>query len=432
MMQSKNLKNSSLFTKLWIWVLIGMFLGILFGIITPQYAKHVKPLIDYFIYFVKILVGPIIFLSLLNGIVGIRNLKQVGIIAIKALIYFEIISTLSLVLGLVFGHIFHPGRGLNLNISSLDTSSISQHLPKYQNISSISSVFLNAIPYNPLSAFIHGNTLQIIFMSIITSFILFYTPIVIKNRILNFVHKLQNYCFKTLSFIILFSPIAAFAAMAFMLGQFGTTIIWHMISLVGTMVGACLFFILIVLGFITRLAGFNILQFLNLIKEEIILVFATSSSESALSPLMQKLENSGIEKSLVNLVIPTGYSFNLDGTNIYLSLAIAFLCQAFNIHLSFEEYLTIIFILMISSKGAAGVTGSGFIVLAGTLAAINKIPVITIGVLIGIDKIMSDLRSITNLIGNSVASVIIARIQNKLDINKFEQTISQSISKKKI
>jgi aerobic C4-dicarboxylate transport protein len=222
-----------------------------------------------------------------------------------------------------------------------------------------------------------------------------------------------------------FSPIAAFSAMAFMIGEFGTSVILNMLSLVVVMIITCLIFILGVLGLIAKFNGINIFKFLRFIKDEIILVFATSSSESALGPLMQKLKNNGVSESVVGVVVPAGYSFNLDGTNIYLALVIAFLCQAFNIHLSFEEHLMIIAVLMLTSKGAAGVTGSGFIVLAGTLDALHgKIPVITIAILLGIDKVMSELRSSTNLIGNSLATVIVANLDNKLDKEKFNQALN--------
>jgi aerobic C4-dicarboxylate transport protein len=222
-----------------------------------------------------------------------------------------------------------------------------------------------------------------------------------------------------------FSPLAAFAAMSFMLGQFGVSVIWHMLGLVLVMIGACIFFIIVILGTVAKLAGFSIFQFVNFVKDEIILVFATSSSESALGPIMQKLKNSGVSESVVGIVVPAGYSFNLDGTNIYLTLVIAFLCQAFNIHLSWQEYLTILLVLMATSKGAAGVSGAGFIVLAGTLAAMHgKIPVVTIAVLLGIDKIMSELRSTTNLVGNSMAAVIVARMEKQLDRKKFAAALN--------
>jgi len=215
--------------------------------------------------------------------------------------------------------------------------------------------------------------------------------------------------------------------MAFMLGQFGVGVIWHMLGLVLLMLVACLFFIIVVLGIVAKTAGFSIFQYLNFIKEEIILVFATSSSESALGPIMKKLKQAGVHESVVGIVIPAGYSFNLDGTNIYLSLVIAFLCQAFNIHLSLAEYFTIILVLMATSKGAAGVSGSGFIVLAGTLAAMHgKIPVVTIAILLGVDKIMAELRSTTNLVGNSMAAVIVARMEKKLDMHKFQKALSKN------
>lgn len=283
---------------------------------------------------------------------------------------------------------------------------------------------LSAIPDNLWTPFIKGNTLQILFIALVSGFILFYAGAKYRNQIMGKLHSIQGVLFKLLSYVMWFSPIAAFSAMSFMIGQFGVSIIWHMFGLVLTMISACLFFILVVLGTIAKFAGFSIFQFLRFIKDEIILVFATSSSESALGPIMQKLKNSGVNESVVGIVVPAGYSFNLDGTNIYLSLVIAFLCQAFNIHLSLEEYIVIILVLMATSKGAAGVSGSGFIVLAGTLAAMHgKIPVVTIAILLGIDKIMSELRSTTNLVGNSMAAVIVASMEKSFDKDEFAKVI---------
>ena len=285
---------------------------------------------------------------------------------------------------------------------------------------------LSAIPKNLWEPFLTGNTLQILFIAVCLGFALFYLGQRWREPIMHNLHLIQGWLFKILSFVMWFSPIAAFAAMAFMLGQFGVAVIWHMLGLVATMVGACVFFILVILGSVAKMAGFSIFQFLNFIKDEIILVFATSSSESALGPIMRKLKNSGVDESVVGIVVPAGYSFNLDGTNIYLSLVIAFLCQAFNIHLSWQEYVTVILVLMATSKGAAGVSGSGFIVLAGTLAAMHgKIPVVTIAILLGIDKIMSELRSTTNLVGNSMAAVIVARMEKQLDLKKFKQALDK-------
>ena len=416
--------------SLWFFVLIFMCGGIIFGIVNPQLGKQSKPIIDAFIHVIKILVGPIIFFTVLSGVIGMGSLKQLGTIGAKSFLYFEIISSLALIIGLSFGHFIHPGSGLNLSVASIDPSLVAKYTQNQAEATSFVHIMLSAIPANPWDPFLTGNTLQILFMAVCLGFALFYLAQRWREQIMHNLHVIQGWLFKILSFVMWFSPIAAFAAMAFMLGQFGISVIWHMLGLVATMIGACIFFILVILGTVAKIAGFSIFQFLNFIKDEIILVFATSSSESALGPIMHKLKNSGVDESVVGIVVPAGYSFNLDGTNIYFSLVIAFLCQAFNIHLSLQEYITVILVLMATSKGAAGVSGSGFIVLAGTLAAMHgKIPVVTIAILLGIDKIMSELRSTTNLVGNSMAAVIVARMERSLDLKKFKACLSNQLEK---
>lgn len=427
MHNKQHIKKLPWYLSLWFFVIIFMIAGIIFGIIAPDTAKQTKPIIDSFISVIKVLVGPIIFFTVISGIIGMGNLKQLGTIGTKSFLYFEIVSSIALVIGLGFGHIFQPGNGLNLSIANIDPHLISKYTEHTEQATSMSKILLSAIPHNLWDPFITGNTLQILFIAIISGFILFYITQRKRYILINKLHLIQNFLFKVLSIVMWFSPIAAFAAMGFMLGQFGIAVIWHMLGLVLTMIAACTFFILVALGLIAKYAGINILQFVRFIKDEIILVFATSSSESALGPIMRKLKDNGVNESVVGIVIPAGYSFNLDGTNIYLALVIAFLSQAFNIHLSIEEYLTIILVLMATSKGAAGVSGAGFIVLAGTLAAMHgKIPVVTIAILLGIDKIMSELRAVTNLIGNSMAATIIAKMEKKLDEDKFQAALKQN------
>ena len=416
--------SKKIYVSLWFWVLVFMCLGIAFGVFDPQKAKLMKPIIDYFIFCVKILVGPIIFLTVVSGIVGMGSLKQLGTIGFKSFIYFEVVSTLALIIGLSFGFIFHPGRGMNLSIAQMDPSLVDHYVNSGTEPAHLLQILLSAIPHDPISPFFNGNTLQILFIAVCSGFLLFYFGGKYQDKIMLQLKSLQHYAFTVLSYLMLCSPLAAFAAMSFMIGQFGVDIIWQMLGLVATMLASCVFFILIILGSVARFAGFSILDYLKFIKEEIILVFATSSSESALGPIMKKLTDNGVSGSVVGIVVPAGYSFNLDGTNIYLSLVIAFLCHAFNIDLNLEEYVLIIMVLMATSKGAAGVSGSGFIILAGTLAAMHgKIPVVTIGILLGIDKIMSELRSTTNLIGNSLAAVIIARWEKQLDNKAFKRAL---------
>jgi aerobic C4-dicarboxylate transport protein len=404
-----------------------MLAGITAGLIEPSLARTTKPLLDIFISIIKVLIGPIVFFTVLNGILGMGNLKSLGSIGLKAFIYFELMSTIALIIGLLSGYLFKTGAQLNLSVAAINPALISQYLNHAENNTSFLKILQSTIPTHPVDAFINGNTLQILFMAVITGFILFYTTKPWQVSLMNKLHIIQNVLFKILSYIMWLSPLAAFAAMAFMVGQFGSGVILHMLGLVLTMLITCIFFIIVVLGIVGKLFGFNIFRLISYIKDEIILVFATSSSESALAPIMNKLKLSGVDQAVVGIVIPAGYSFNLDGTNIYLALVIAFLCQAFNIQLTFSEHLTIIAVLMLTSKGAAGVTGSGFIILAGTLAALNgKIPVETIAILLGVDKIMSELRATTNLVGNTVATIIVAILNKKLDWNKFNQTINGS------
>lgn len=425
-MTNPTAKKSRWYSKLWLWVIIFMLAGIAFGIIDPQSGKKAKPIIDHFIEVIKVLVGPIVFVTVVSGIIGMGSLKQLGSIGAKSFFYFETISTIALIIGLGFGHFLKPGAGMNLSVASMDPSMVSKYTHD-GDVGSFKSIILSAIPPNPWQPFMDGNTLQILVIATILGFGLFYLAASAREKTLHRLHVVQGWLFKILSWIMWFSPIAAFAAMAFMLGQFGVGVIWNLLGLVLTMITACVFFIIVILGIVAKLAGFSIFQFVRFVKDEIILVFATSSSESALGPLMQKLKNSGVDESVVGIVVPAGYSFNLDGTNIYLSLVIAFLCQAFNIHLSWQEYLTVILVLMATSKGAAGVSGAGFIVLAGTLAAMHgKIPVVTIAILLGVDKIMSELRATTNLVGNSLATVIVARMEKQLDLQKFKSKLQSN------
>ncbi|MBY0380170.1 MAG: cation:dicarboxylase symporter family transporter [Burkholderiales bacterium] len=421
-------QNKRWYFKLWVWVLIFILFGMLFGLLEPQYVKSTKPIIDGFIHLIKLLVGPIIFFTVLSGVIGMGSLKQLGSIGLKSFIYFEVVSSIGLLIGLGFAYLFHPGANLNLSVSMIDPSLVNNYINQSHSMTGFIHILKMIVPTNLLTPFLTGNTLQVLFMAILLGFLLFYITKAWQDKFLNILHKIQDILFKILACVMWLSPLASFASMAFMVGTFGYYIILNMLLLVLTMIFACTFLIVVVLGIIARLAGFNIFKFINHIKDEIILVFATSSSESALGPIMNKLKKSGVHESVVGIVIPAGYSFNLDGTNIYLALTIGFLCQAFNIHLSWQEYLTLLLILMLTSKGAAGVTGSGFIVLAGTLSALHgNIPVATIAILLGIDKIMSELRSTTNLVGNSLAAVVVAIMDKKLDRNKFNSSLAYKV-----
>lgn len=406
------------------WVVFAIIAGIVFGIYNPTMAIQSKPGIDWFIQALKWLVGPIIFLTIISGIVGLESLKEVGSIGFKAFIYFEIVSTFALAIGVIFGNILGPGKGMNLSVESLDPQSVAKFTNVNQDVGSFWSILKSAIPSDPISPFIHGNTLQVLVMALTLAILISAFGGKHKPTILKPLEIAQNFFFKILTILMWLSPVASFSAMAFLIGKFGIASLINMASLLGVMFVSVLAFIFGVLGLIMAIFKINIFKFMRFIAKEVLIVFATSSSESALAPLMRRLEAAGVSRGTTGLVIPTGYSFNLDCTNIYLSLSIIFISQAFNIPLTLAEELSIIFILMVTSKGAVGVTGSGFIVLAGTLSAMGgAIPVVTVAVLLGVDKFMSEMRAVGNLCGNAVATVVVGAWDKQIDMEKFRYAL---------
>ena len=403
------------------WVVVAIIAGIVFGMINPKLAVQAKPGIDWFIQILKWLVGPIIFLTIISGIVGLKSLKEVGTIGFKAFIYFEIVSTFSLAIGVLFGNWFAPGSGMNLSVDSLDASSVEKYTNANQDVGSVWSILKGAIPTDPITPFLNGQTLQVLVMALALAVLISAFGGEYKERILKPVETAQNFFFKILTILMWLSPIASFSAMSFLIGKFGIVSLINMASLLGVMFISVVVFIFVVLGLILAIFKINVFKFMRFIYKEVLIVFATSSSESALAPLMRRLESAGVSRGTTGLVIPTGYSFNLDCTNIYLSLSIIFLSQAFNLPLTLGEQLSIILILMITSKGAVGVTGSGFIVLAGTLSAMGGIiPVVTVAVLLGVDKFMSEMRAVGNLCGNAVAAVVVGAWDKQIDMQRFK------------
>jgi aerobic C4-dicarboxylate transport protein len=373
------------------WVVIAIIAGIIFGVYEPKLAIQAKPGIDWFIQGLKWLVGPIIFLTIITGIVGLKSLKEVGSIGFKAFIYFEIVSTFALAIGVLFGNWFVPGAGMNLSVDSLDAKSVEKFTNVNQDVGSVWAILKGAIPSDPITPFINGQTLQVLVMALTLAVLISAFGGNYKEKILKPLETIQSFFFKILTILMWLSPIASFSAMSFLIGKFGIASLINMASLLGVMFISVTTFLFVVLGIILAAFKINVFKFMRFIYKEVLIVFATSSSESALAPLMKRLESAGVSRGTTGLVIPTGYSFNLDSTNIYLSLAIIFISQAFNIPLTIGEQLSIIVILMITSKGAVGVTGSGFIVLAGTLSALGGvIPVVTVAVLLGVDKFMSE------------------------------------------
>ena len=402
------------------WVVCAIVAGIVFGIIDPQLAIKAKPGIDWFIQMLKWLVGPIIFLTIISGIVGLESLKEVGSIGLKSFIYFEIVSTFALAVGVICGNVLKPGHGMNLSVESLDTSSVAAFTQASNKTSGVWDILKSAVPSDPITPFIHGNTLQVLVMALCLAIAISAFGQQYKALILKPLEVAQTIFFKILKVVMWLSPIASFCAMAFLIGKFGIASLIGMASLLVVMLLSVLIFLFGVLGIILSIFKINVFKFMRFIAKEVLIVFATSSSESALAPLMRRLESAGVSRGTTGLVIPTGYSFNLDCTNIYLTLSIIFLAQAFNIPLTFSHELSIILILMVASKGAVGVTGSGFIVLAGTLSAMGDvIPVATVAVLLGVDKFMSEMRAVGNLCGNAVAAVVVGAWDKQIDMERF-------------
>lgn len=391
-------KESFLFkitTNLTFWVLIAIVCGVLIGHFNPDDGQKMKIVGDSFIQLVKIFIGPIIFLTIVLGIAGMGDLKKVGRIGIKSLMYFEIVTTFALIIGVAAAYIIQPGK--------IDKSGLTiEDAGKYTS---------NPKAFSWLDFFMNNFTLQVLVVAIICGILLNYHKK--RETVVATLYNWSKIVFKTLKFVMYLAPLGAFGGMAYTVGKFGLHTLVPLGKLMLTVYITMAVFIFLVLGSILKYYKINILDFIKYLKAELLIVLGTSSSEPALPNLMNKLERMGCSKSVVGLVVPTGYSFNLDGTSIYLSMAVIFLAQLYNVHLSFIEILTIIGLLMITSKGAAGVTGSGFIVLASTLTAIHKIPVEGLAFLLGVDKFMSEARAITNFIGNGVAAIVISKNENE-------------------
>jgi aerobic C4-dicarboxylate transport protein len=386
----------SILTNLTFWVLIAILIGVFVGHYTPDTGVQMKVVGDGFISIIKLFIVPIIFLTIVLGIGGMGDLKKVGRIGVKSLLYFELVSTLALAIGIVVGYLAQPGK---IDKTGLDI----QDASKYTQSSGEG--------FNWVSFFMSNSTLQVLIVAIIVGVLLNYHSK--REKIVVFLYKCSKFVFKALKYVMYLAPLGAFGGMAYTVGKFGLHTLIPLGKLMLTVYVTMFIFIFLVLGGILKYYKINIWHFIKYIKEELLIVLGTSSSEAALPNLMDKLEKIGCSKSVVGLVVPTGYSFNLDGTSIYLSMAIIFLAQLYNVHLSIGEILTIIGLLMITSKGAAGVTGSGFIVLASTLTAIHKIPLEGLAFLLGVDKFMSEARAITNFIGNGVATIVISKSEGE-------------------
>jgi aerobic C4-dicarboxylate transport protein len=426
-MQPKQFRKK-FYQHLYIQVLTAITFGILLGHFYPETAITMKPLGDGFIKLIKMIIAPIIFCTVVNGIAGMQDMSKIGRVGVKALLYFEAVSTLALIIGLIVVHIIRPGEGMNVDVSTLDIKNLSAYTGSIKNHNAV-EFLLNVIPASVVDAFAKGEILQVLLFSLLFGFSL----AAMKEtgvEVVTFINKLATVLFGIVETIMKLAPIGAFGAMAFTIGKYGITSLAPLAKLMGSFYLTCLLFIFIVLGIIAKYAGFNIVRFIIYIKDELLIVLGTSSSESVLPRIITKLENLGCSKSVVGLVIPTGYSFNLDGTSIYLVMAAIFVAQATNTPLNLTQELTILGVLLLTSKGAAGVSGSGFVTLAATLSVLPSIPIAGLALILGIDRFMSEARALTNLIGNGVATVVAAKWENALDVQKM-QSILKPISPQK-
>ena len=410
------------YAHLYFQVLAAIAAGVALGYFYPATGEAMKPLGDGFIKLIKMVIGPIIFVTVVHGIASMRDLKKVGRVGLKALIYFEIVTSLALVIGLIVVNAVQPGSGMNVDVSSVDTKGIESFVTKSKDQSTV-AYLLDVIPSSLVSAFTDGNILQVLLVAVLFAFGLQ----ALGGRgqpLVGLIDQIAKVLFKIVGYIMFLAPIGAFGAMAFTIGKYGVASLKPLVWLMGSFYLTCALFIFGVLGLIAYFNGFSILRFIAYIKEELLIVLGTSSSETVLPRMIAKMEKLGCEESVVGLVIPTGYSFNLDGTCIYLTMAALFLAQATNTDLSLWQQLGILGVLLLTSKGAAGVTGSGFITLAATLASTGTIPVASMALILGIDRFMSEARALTNLIGNGVATIVISRSEGALDERRFARELA--------
>ncbi|MDT7516558.1 dicarboxylate/amino acid:cation symporter [Rhodoferax mekongensis] len=411
-----------LYKSLYVQVLTAVALGVFLGHFFPQTGADMKPLGDAFIKLIKMIIAPIIFCTVVVGIAGMEDMKKVGKTGGLALLYFEVVSTVALIIGLVVVNLLQPGSGMHVDPASLDTKGIAAYTAPGKMQGTV-DFLLNIIPTSVIDAFAKGEILQVLLFSVLFGFALH------KfggrgTMVFDLIEKTSHVLFDIVAIIMKVAPIGAFGAMAFTIGKYGVDSLFSLGKLMGAFYVTCLVFVFGVLGIISRLHGFSVWRFVRYIKEELLIVLGTSSSESVLPRMMEKLENLGARKSVVGLVIPTGYSFNLDGTSIYLTMAAVFIAQATDTPMDLTQQLTLLAVLLLTSKGAAGITGSGFIVLAATLSAVGHVPVAGLALILGIDRFMSEARALTNLVGNGVATLVVAKWTGDLDMERLTQGLA--------
>ena len=406
---------------LYIQVLLAIAIGILLGNYYPGFAVQLKPLGDGFIKLIKMMIAPIIFCTIVTGIAGMQNTKKVGRVGLKAILYFEVVTTLALIIGIIVVNVLKPGVGMNVDVTLLDTKAVENFIAESKS-QSVGDFLLHVIPENIVNALSTSNILQVLFFSVLLGFAL--SKIGVKDApLVKGIQSLEHGLFAIIKIIMKVAPLGALGAMAFTIGKYGVGSLAQLGQLMGSFYLTCILFIVIVLGGILKYAGFNLFRLLGFIKEELLIVLGTSSSEAALPSLINKLEKVGCSEPVVGLVVPTGYSFNLDGTSIYLTMAAIFLAQATNTPLDIGHQVTLLLVLLLTSKGAAGVTGSGFIVLAATLPTVGHIPVAAIALIFGIDRFMSEGRALTNIIGNTVATIVVAKWEKEIDMPTAKKLI---------
>jgi len=415
--KTRGASRKPLYRSLYFQVVVAVVLGVLLGQFAPSLAEQMKPLGDAFIKLIKMLIAPIIFCTVVVGIAGMEDMKKVGKTGGLALLYFEVVSTLALIIGLVLVNVIKPGAGMNVDPASLDTRAIAAYTGP-NKMGTTTEFLLNIIPTTVIDAFAKGEILQVLLFAVLFGFALHR----FGGRgtlVFDLVEKSSHVLFTIIGYIMKLAPLGAFGAMAFTIGKYGLGSLFSLGKLMAAFYATCLIFIFGVLGLIARAHGFSVWKLIKYIKEELLIVLGTSSSESVLPRMIEKMENLGAKKTTVGLVIPTGYSFNLDGTSIYLTMAAVFIAQATNTPLSLTQELTLLAVLLLTSKGAAGVTGSGFIVLAASLSAVGHVPGAGIALILGIDRFMSEARALTNLVGNAVATLVVARWTGELDMERL-------------
>ncbi|WP_429124733.1 dicarboxylate/amino acid:cation symporter [Aeromonas allosaccharophila] len=413
--------HKKVFRSLYFQVLLAITLGVFLGHVYPELGANMKPLGDGFVKLIKMIIAPVIFCTVVTGIAGMESMKAVGKTGAIALIYFEVVSTIALIIGLCVVNLLQPGGGMNIDPAALDASAISAYAEQAKS-QGIIAFLLDIIPGSVIGAFASGNILQVLLFAVLFGFSLHH--IGEKGQVIfGVIDSFSKVIFGIINMIMRLAPIGAFGAMAFTIGKYGVGSLVQLGQLIACFYLTCLFFIFIVLGSIAKASGFSILRFISYIREELLIVLGTSSSESVLPRMLDKMEKLGCQKSVVGLVIPTGYSFNLDGTSIYLTMAAIFIAQATNTPLDLFQQITLLVVLLISSKGAAGVTGSGFIVLAATISAVGHLPLAGLALILGIDRFMSEARALTNLIGNGVATVVVAKYCKQLDEKKMDAVL---------